>query len=176
MEQTSGNIRTNKEAKTNLEIPPLVEVTRKFIAPLERVWEAWSKPELIKQWWGPEGFTCPEAKIDFREGGKYLLAMKDSDGKVIWSGGVYQQIIPNEKIVCTDNFTDKDGNVVSPQYYNMSGDWPEFQRFTVAFEQFGDEEIQMSVSHEGIPQEMHDDCVKGWDSSFNKLQRLVERS
>ncbi|MGZ5280155.1 MAG: SRPBCC family protein [Pseudobdellovibrionaceae bacterium] len=175
MEQTSRTINKNKSAETSIGNTPLVEVTRNFIAPIDRVWQAWSEPEFAKQWWGPEEFTCPEARIDFREGGKYLFAMKDTAENLVWSGGVYEHIILNEKIVCSDNFTDQDGNVVSPHVYNMAGDWPETLRITVEFEQYGDEEIRMSLRHEGIPSEMHDSCVKGWDSSFNKLQRLVER-
>jgi uncharacterized protein YndB with AHSA1/START domain len=42
-------------------------VNRVFNAPVKRVWKAWIEPEIVKQWWGPEGFTCPVAKIDFRE-------------------------------------------------------------------------------------------------------------
>ena len=42
-------------------------VTRVIDAPVEQVWKAWTDPELVKQWWGPDGFTCPLARIDFRE-------------------------------------------------------------------------------------------------------------
>ncbi|HRG53459.1 MAG TPA: SRPBCC domain-containing protein, partial [Bacteroidia bacterium] len=52
-----------------------IVVTRIFNAPVELVWQNWTDPELIKQWWGPDKFTCPTAKIDFREGGTSIVSM-----------------------------------------------------------------------------------------------------
>ena len=45
-----------------------VVVTRVFDTPVEQVWKAWSHPDDVMQWWGPAGFTCILAKMDFREG------------------------------------------------------------------------------------------------------------
>ena len=53
-----------------------VIVTRVFDAPVEQVWNAWVEPEMVKQWWGPTGFTCPLAEMDFREGGTSLVCMR----------------------------------------------------------------------------------------------------
>ena len=53
-----------------------VVVTRVFDAPVEQVWKAWSHPDDVKQWWGPTGFTCILAKMDFREGGTSLVGMR----------------------------------------------------------------------------------------------------
>ena len=49
-----------------------ITVTRLFNAPVELVWKTWTDPELVKRWWGPDMFTCPSAKIDFRVGGKSI--------------------------------------------------------------------------------------------------------
>jgi uncharacterized protein YndB with AHSA1/START domain len=51
-------------------------VTRVFDAPLEQIWKAWSDSEQVRRWWGPAGFTCPVAKMDFREGGTSLVCMR----------------------------------------------------------------------------------------------------
>ena len=48
-------------------------ITRIFDAPRERVWKAWTEPDLMKRWWGPKAFTSPYCKIDLRVGGKFLL-------------------------------------------------------------------------------------------------------
>ncbi len=48
-------------------------ITRLFDAPVELVWKAWTEPEFVMQWWGPNYFTCPSAAIDFREGGTFVL-------------------------------------------------------------------------------------------------------
>lgn len=155
---------------------PLVEVTRTFRAPVERVWRAWTESAMAKQWWGPENFTCPEAKIDFRVGGKYQLAMQDPSGKVMWSTGEYQDIIPLKKIVATDAFSDKDGNMISASDAGMPGEWGDISIATIEFTAVGPDETRMSLVHEGIPGEMHDDCVDGWSTSFNKLERLVQQN
>lgn len=60
--------RNNSSSKTRDLI-----VTRVFDAPLELVWKAWTDPEHIVQWWGPDHFTSPSAEMDFREGGTARL-------------------------------------------------------------------------------------------------------
>jgi uncharacterized protein YndB with AHSA1/START domain len=57
-------------------------VTRVFDALQEQVWKAWSVDELVKQWWGPTGFTCPLANMDFREGGISLMGMEQCLAKM----------------------------------------------------------------------------------------------
>ncbi len=90
--QTENDTGTKGKARKFSKSPP-VELTRTFKAPIELVFEAWVQPELIKQWWGPEGYSCPEAQINFMVGGKNLLAMKSPDGKTIWSTGTYKEIL-----------------------------------------------------------------------------------
>lgn len=60
-----------------------IVVRRVFEAPLERVWKAWSDSEAVKQWWGPDYFTCPRAEMDFREGTP-VVCMR---AKRIWRTG-----------------------------------------------------------------------------------------
>jgi uncharacterized protein YndB with AHSA1/START domain len=155
---------------------PPVDLRRKFNAPVEQVWKAWTNPDLVKQWWGPETYSCPAATMDVRPGGKSNLAMKGPDGKTQYSGGVYHEVIPNKKIVSSDMFTDKDGNRMSANDAGLSGEWPEVMKLTVEFESLGPNESQIHLVHEGIPKDQHDDCVAGWSSSIDKLKKLVERS
>ncbi|MEK6775078.1 MAG: SRPBCC domain-containing protein [Bdellovibrionota bacterium] len=176
MDQNTTQTTTTNH-KMNLPTAPLVEVVRIFHAPVERIWNAWYDAELVKQWWGPHGYTSPSAKIDFRVGGKFLLAMKSPDGSVIWSTGVYEEIVPNEKIVCTDSFADENGNIVSPSDIDATmSNMPERLYITIEFQHVNLDQTKMVISHEGIPLEMHDDCVRGWAGSIDKLQQLVERN
>ena len=55
-------------------------VTRMIQAPRERVWRAWSDPDEVMTWWGPQGFTSPMCRMDFREGGTTLVAMRSDRG------------------------------------------------------------------------------------------------
>lgn len=152
-----------------------LSITRFFSAPIEKVWLAWSNEFLMKQWWGPVGYSCPNAKIDFRVGGESLLAMKDPQGEVVWSGGVYKEIVPYKKIVTTDHFADEKGNIISANEVGMEGDWPLDCLITIDFSDANEEEVKIIIHHEGIPAEMHDDCMHGWNSSLDKLQELVEQ-
>lgn len=178
MQQTSQQTSSEKTQGTklsfNVEKYPLVRLMRKLNAPIERVWSAWTYPELIKQWWGPANYSCPDARMDVRVGGKSILAMQGPDGRVQYSGGTYEEIVPNRKIITTDQFTDKEGNLITAKEAGLPGDWPDTMRVTIEFKYLGENQSQINIIHEGIPKEMHDDCVSGWSTSIDKLQRLVE--
>lgn len=177
MEQVSPQSTSGTIMSFDVQKYPLVDITRKFNAPVERVWQAWTTPQMVKEWWGPETYSCPEAKMDVRVGGKSLLAMKGPDGKVQYSGGTYIEVVPKEKLVTTDQFTDENGRFMSAKDAGMPGgeEWPDMSRITIEFKKIGDNESEIHLVHEGIPKSMHDDCVSGWSSSIDKLQNLVEQ-
>ena len=155
-------------------------ITRVFDAPRELVWKVWTEPEHIVKWWGPKIFSCPEAKIDFRVGGKFLFCMRSDSGpeawqKGIWSTGVYKEIVPMEKIVCTDCFADEHGNVVPATYYGMEGkDFPLEMLITVTFED-QDDKTKMTLRHKGIPAgEYMEGSNQGWNESLDKMAAILK--
>ncbi len=79
--------------------------TRIIDAPPFRVFDAWTKPELIAQWFAPRPYTTPKAEIDLRAGGANNITMRSPDGQDMPNEGTYLEIIPNRKIVFTDAFT-----------------------------------------------------------------------
>jgi uncharacterized protein YndB with AHSA1/START domain len=94
-----------------------VVVTRVFDAPVEQVWKAWVEPELVMQWWGPTGFTCPLAKMDFREGGTSLVCMRapqEFGGQDMYNTWTYRKIVPNVSFEYILKFTDEDGTAFDP--------------------------------------------------------------
>ena len=100
-EATSSPATTTEEG--------VLVIERVFDAPRELVWKAWTDPEQVMRWWGPKGYTSPAAEIDFRVGGKYLFAMRSpefQEGRDLWSTGVYREIVPLERLVCTNSFAD----------------------------------------------------------------------
>lgn len=152
-----------------------LEITRNFNAPIGRVWKSWCSSEMMMQWFGPENYTCPDAQINFEEGGKYLIAMEDENGMVMWSTGHYKEIDPFQKIVMSDAFSDSHGNVLSAVKAGMPGNWEsDFCTITVEFQSTPEDGTMMTLKHEGIPKEMYNDCSQGWTQSFNKLKKLVE--
>lgn len=180
MDKASQKMTTDLVHKRHFNKSELIEITRTFQASVERVWMAWSNPEMMKQWMGPKDFTCPMAKLDFRIGGKFIFAMKDSKGKLTYSTGIYEQILLHEKIIMTDQFSDKEGNVISAKEAGIAtegeraGKWPKTCFVTVKFEKLGSEETRMSLIHEGIPAAACAECNRGWSESFDKMQKLVE--
>ena len=146
-----------------------ITIKRTFNLPLSAVWKAWTEPESMKKWWGPKEYTCPDCSIDFRVGGKFLASMQGADGKKIWSTGTYKEIVPLKKIVNTDSFADSTGNIVPASYYKMSGDWGLELLVTTEFEEV-DGKTNISLQHAGLPVELSDECMQGWQSSFDKLE------
>jgi len=151
-------------------------ITRYFNAPIEEVWKAWIDPEKIKRWWGPKTFTSPVAKIDFRVGGKYLLAMRSPDGKDYWSTGVYKEIVPLNRIVLIDSFADKEGNVVPATYYGMSADFPLGMQVTLTFEE-RDSRTKFTVRYSDVGTIGNKELVdmrQGWNESLDKLEDSLQ--
>lgn len=75
-----------------------LKMARIFKAPIELVWEAWTKPEHLVKWWGPNGFTTTIHKMDFQEGGEWKLTMHGPDGTNYPNRSIYKEIIPLKKI------------------------------------------------------------------------------
>ncbi len=76
-----------------------IVVERVFDAPRELVWEAWTNPRHVAQWWGPQGFTTTIEKMDFRVGGEWKHVMHGPDGTDYPNHSVFREIVPHERIV-----------------------------------------------------------------------------
>ena len=81
-------------------------LTRLIDAPREKLFRAWTEPELLKQWFAPLPWTTPHAELDVRPGGSSLVVMRGPDGNEFPSRGVYLEVVPNEKLVFTDAYTE----------------------------------------------------------------------
>jgi len=68
-------------------------------APVEMVWEIWTKPDHIKHWWGPSGFTNTIEKMEVRPGGEWLFVMHGPDGRNFPNRTVFREVIPCRKLV-----------------------------------------------------------------------------
>ena len=144
-------------------------ITRVFDAPREHVWKAWTDPEQIEKWWGPEHFTAPSVENDLTVGGRYVYCMRGPDGQDFWSTGVYREIVPMERIVATDSFADADGNVVPASHYGMSEDIPLEMEVTATFED-EDGKTKLTLRHVGLPAGfMSEQAEVGWNQSLDKL-------
>jgi len=84
-----------------------IAMTRVFDAPRGLVFDAWTKPELLKRWLGVRGgWTFAVCEVDLRVGGAYRFVWRGPDGAEMGMGGVYREIAPPERLVATESFDD----------------------------------------------------------------------
>ena len=91
------------ESKSGAADDRAIIVTHVFDAPREAVFEAFEDPKKMAQWFAPEPLTVPEAKADFRVGGRYRYVMRDTDGNDFPATGAYREIVKPERLVYTDS-------------------------------------------------------------------------
>jgi uncharacterized protein YndB with AHSA1/START domain len=151
-------------------------ITRILSGPRDRVWQAWTEPELVKRWWGPKGFTAPTIQIDLRAGGKYLFCMRGAAGpngvRDFWSTGIYKEVEAPRKLVMTDSFADEHGNVVPATHYGMEG-MPLELLVSVTFAEASGK-TKMTLRHAGWAGDENSELARaGWSESFDKLDALL---
>jgi len=150
-------------------------VTRVFAAPVDLVWKAWTDPEYVMRWWGPDHFTSPSAKMDFREGGTSVVCMrapKDFGGQDMYSTWVYQKIVPLKRIEFIQNLADKDGNPIDPANLGLPSEFPRDTLTIVTFKDLDNGKTEMTVTEYGMPAadtEMGRNAELGLNQSLDKM-------
>jgi uncharacterized protein YndB with AHSA1/START domain len=155
-------------------------VTRTFSAPRELVWKAWTERARLMEWFGPKGWTISVANLDFRPGGTFHYSMKTPDGKEMWGKFVYREIMPPEKIVLVNSFSDANGGMTR---HPMSASWPLEMLTTTTFtEENGkttitlrwlplnptaEERKTFDTSREGMNM--------GWKGTFDQLEEYLAK-
>lgn len=163
-------MRNNPAVKTHDLI-----VSRIFNAPVELVWKAWTEPEYVMKWWGPDYFTSPSAKIDFREGGTSLVCMRapaDFGGMDMYSTWVYQKIVPMQSIEFIENLSDEHGNLIDPAVFGMPPEFPRDTRTVVTFKDLGNGTTEMTVTQYNMPApdtQMGKNAELGLNQSLDKM-------
>jgi uncharacterized protein YndB with AHSA1/START domain len=80
-------------------------IQRIIDAPRAKVYRAWTDPKLLTQWFAPKPYTTPKAELNVRAGGANLIVMRDPQGNEFPNRGVYLEVVPNERLVFTDAYT-----------------------------------------------------------------------
>ncbi len=80
-------------------------LTRIIDAAPEKLFRAWTEPELLKQWYAPLPWTTPIAELDVRPGGTNFIVMRNPDGEEYRNPGVYLEVVKNQRLVFTDAYT-----------------------------------------------------------------------
>jgi uncharacterized protein YndB with AHSA1/START domain len=123
----------DKETKT-------VSITKEFDAPRDMVWDAYTKPELLDQWWAPKPMTSRTKVLEFREGGRRFYAMVTPEGAERWAVQKYTSITPKSNFKFFNAFSDENENLQLP-----GSDWD----FNFS-EQGGKTTVQVSIYNESL--------------------------
>ena len=118
-EATPAKSRTIVERKSDREIV----VTRTFNAPARLVFEAWTRPDLFKQWWVPKsmGIFLRSCEMDVRTGGGYKLVFGEDASQAAEFFGRYLEVIPNSRIVWTNDEGGEEGSVTTVTFQEHGG-------------------------------------------------------
>jgi uncharacterized protein YndB with AHSA1/START domain len=86
-----------------------IVLTRVFAAPRHLVWDAFTRPDLLKRWFGPRGWALVVCEVDLRVGGGFRFVLRGPDGRQMGMRGVYREIVPPERSVHMESFDDYPG-------------------------------------------------------------------
>jgi len=139
----------------------IVTISRIFEAPLSTVWEAWTQPQHIAQWWGPKGMAVEVQSHEFKVGGNWAYAMPMPDGNQFISEGTYLEIEERTKIVTTANFRPMTEGVELHASFEAHGDKTLFI-FNV---------IHPSVEYRIQQEQMG--IYNGWGGAFDRLEQFI---
>jgi uncharacterized protein YndB with AHSA1/START domain len=155
-------------------------MSRVFDAPREKVFRAWTAPDLLAKWWGPHGFTNPVCKINLKPGGAYRIVMRSPDGSEYPLTGVYEEIVAPELLVFTDNWEEHPAEWTEMLKRNLrKGETVSAKEAlnTVTFEdENGKTKLTLRTRFESAA--VRDAMVKmgmpdGWNQSLDRLATLL---
>jgi len=114
---------TSPNSSASLSVQQEFVITRTFDAPRELVFEAWTNPEHVTQWWSPHGFTNPLVEIDLRPGGIMLIHMRGPDGQIYPDKAIFHEIVRPERLVFTSvAFEDERGEAQLQVHHTITFD------------------------------------------------------
>ena len=145
-----------------------VYITKEFAAELSLVWDAYTRAELLDQWWAPKPMTSRTKAMDFEVGGRRFYAMVSPDGDERWAVQKYTSITPKTNFKFFNAFADKDENLQLP-----GSDWdPNFS------EQDGKTKVSISIYNESLERlerMIEGGMREGTEMQLQNLEELLEK-
>ena len=142
---------------------PSLTLTRSYPVAPEKVWRAWTDPQALGRWWGPGGDQpVSVAQLDVRIGGRFRIVFGGPEGKDHEVQGVYQEVVPNRKLVFT---------------WTWPNSTPERESLvTIEFKAAG-RGTELAFLHEQLfDAKVRDDHQRGWSESFAKLEHFLQQT
>jgi len=140
---------------------PSLALQRHYPVAPEKVWRAWTDAEAVKRWWGPgPGEPVSLAELDVRVGGRFRIVFGGPDGKMHECAGVYQEVVPNRRLVFTWHWPNS-----TPERVSV---------VTILFQAAG-KGTELVFKHEQLfDEKARDDHKRGWSASLDKLAEFFK--
>jgi uncharacterized protein YndB with AHSA1/START domain len=140
-----------------------IVLTRVFNAPRNLVFDAMTKPELLKRWFGPRGWSLETSEVDLRIGGAWRSVMQGPDGKTMGMSGVYREIVPPARLVSTESFDDYPGESLNTLVLTENAG----KTILTVTIQYASQEIRDAVIKSGMEH--------GAAETYDRLAELLEK-
>ena len=139
---------------------PSLSLQRHYPVAPEKVWRAWTDPQALARWWGPgPGEPVSLAELDVRVGGRFRIVFGGPDGKMHECAGVYQEVVPNKKLVFTWSWPNS-----TPERISV---------VTITFSAVNDG-TELNFRHEQLfDEKARDDHKRGWTATLDKLTEFL---
>lgn len=143
-------------------LPTTLVMKHTFKAPIERVFDAWSTPEIMREFYAPrEDMRVTEVQVDFRVGGTYRVAILMPDGDTFVTYGTYREIARPTRIVCSQQWQEDD---------------PSLENETLITLEFASQgaQTELTFKHENFRDaQQRDRHLDGWGMCLAKLERVL---
>ena len=159
---------TDAENAAALRQPPPLKISRTFHARRETVFKAWSTAEHVKNWFSPQTYSVPDARVEMRVGGAFEVCMLSPSGEKHWTRGIFVEVTPHSRLVIDMHATDLQGRPLFRAYTEVT--------FTDAL---GGTRMDVVQTYTFVDPSMAAPMVagapEGWRTTLDKLEQEVLR-
>jgi uncharacterized protein YndB with AHSA1/START domain len=143
-------------------LPTTLVMKHTFNAPIERVFDAWGDPQIMREFYAPdEGMRVTDVQVDFRAGGTYRVSILMPDGDTFVSYGTYREVDRPRRIVCSQQWQENDPSLEKET------------QMTLEFASHG-AKTELTLTHENFRDaQQRDNHAGGWKGCFEKLDRVL---
>ncbi len=178
---TPWMINCEKPLETAEQLGKPFTMSRTFNASRERLWECFTDPALMAQWWGHKGSAVGVSKMDLRPGGIYHYCLRTPDGGNLWGKHIYREIAAPERLVFVQSFSDENAAVIR---HPMAPHWPLHIHATYTFTKAGRGKSKLTLAWAPLnpaPEENaafdagHSGMTQGWGGTLDQLAAFLAK-
>lgn len=152
-----------------------VFIEETFNASVERVFKAWTDPDVLLKWYAPDGCTIRFKKLEVKTGGCFHACIANPKFGDCWTIGTYKEVTFPSKIVFTMINADENGEAINPTEMGMDADWPGTTLVTVTFSESGGQtKLQL---HQTVDQELaiKTGAYPSWLQMLNNMRTIINQ-